>query len=97
MRGAKGGYVLSTSPSEVTVYDIVIALEETISPSKCTSKDGHECYRARKCVPKDMWDEVEGSIRKVLEGYTLQDLIERTLEKNPCRQVKINLFENNAV
>lgn len=89
IRGSKGGYVLSRSPEDITVYDIVMALEESIAPSKCA--DG--CLRAPKCAPKDMWDEVEVKMRSLLEGYTLKELLDRTLEKNPCRWGKVKLFE----
>lgn len=66
IRGAYGGYVLAKTPHEITVGDIIRVLEGPI-----TIVDEPEEELA------ELWDKVRENINAVLDGTTLQDLIEK--------------------
>lgn len=66
IRGAYGGYVLAKQPHEITVGDIVRVLEGPI-----TIVDEPESEQA------ELWEKVRESINSVLDGTTLQDLIDK--------------------
>lgn len=66
IRGAYGGYVLAKAPHEITVGDIIRVLEGPI-----TIVDEPEEELA------ELWDKVRDNINAVLDGTTLQDLIEK--------------------
>ncbi|MGZ4030834.1 MAG: cysteine metabolism transcriptional regulator CymR [Tumebacillaceae bacterium] len=66
IRGAYGGYVLAKAPHEITVGDIIRVLEGPI-----TIVDEPEEELA------ELWDQVRDNINAVLDGTTLQDLIDK--------------------
>lgn len=66
IRGAYGGYVLAKAPHEITVGDIIRVLEGPI-----TIVDDPEEELA------ELWEKVRSSINDVLDGTTLQDLIDK--------------------
>jgi len=77
VRGPSGGYILSKSPGEITVKDIVLILEGNISPVDCAS--GREswkmkCGRNKNCVAKIVWAKLARSISDCLDSITLEDL-----------------------
>jgi Rrf2 family cysteine metabolism transcriptional repressor len=86
-RGARGGYELARSPREITVGDVVRALEEGfIVPLKCISEaEGQgSCAREEICSARDVWRKMHEGIVEVLDSTTLSDLTEPTEEKAPA-------------
>lgn len=75
-RGVNGGYILSRHPSTITVYEIVNVLEGPLSIVECVEKP-KGCERAGECTTRLVWCEVAAAVRKVLEGITLQTLLDR--------------------
>jgi Rrf2 family transcriptional regulator, cysteine metabolism repressor len=81
-RGAQGGYSLARSADQITMAEVVSALEGGIAPIECISSDaaGHvvctrEAGAERPCPTKLLWTRVQGSIVRTLEEITLQDLV----------------------
>jgi Rrf2 family cysteine metabolism transcriptional repressor len=78
-RGARGGYELSRAPHQITVGDVVRALEEGyIMPLKCIPHERTEesCGRQDICKARDVWRKMHEGIVEVLDSTTLEDLIE---------------------
>ncbi len=78
-RGAYGGYVLSREPNEITIGDIIRALEEGhIIPLKCISSAelSDPCARQETCMARDVWKKMHDGIVEVLDSTTLADLTE---------------------
>ncbi|MDD3654327.1 MAG: Rrf2 family transcriptional regulator [Desulfotomaculaceae bacterium] len=83
VRGAQGGYVLGSSPQDITAGDIIRALEGPIAPVECVNENNPEsCTRADYCVTRVLWSKVRDSITQVLDSYTLTDLAQE-LQKLP--------------
>jgi Rrf2 family protein len=77
VRGARGGYVLTKRSAEITVGDIVKALEGNIYPVHCVStRNGSPdaCSKGESCVPKLVWHKLARAINDCLESVTLKDL-----------------------
>jgi Rrf2 family transcriptional regulator, cysteine metabolism repressor len=81
-RGARGGYLLSRPASQITMAEVVGALEGSIAPIECITEDadgGLICAREatddRVCATKLLWTRVRGSIVRTLEDTTLSDLV----------------------
>jgi Rrf2 family protein len=72
-RGVGGGYVLARPPEEITLADIVAAADGPIT----TYFDSHD-HREGHCALQDVWVQVSESMRALLEGFTLADLVKRT-------------------
>jgi Rrf2 family transcriptional regulator, cysteine metabolism repressor len=81
-RGAHGGYSLTRPATEVTMAEIVEALEGDIAPIECISAgaDGDVvCTREARadggpCPTKLLWTRVQGSIVRTLKDITLAEL-----------------------
>jgi Rrf2 family protein len=77
MRGPKGGYMLSKGVGDITVFDIVKALEGGIYPVHCvgdSASNGKNCIKNKGCVPKMVWHKLADAISECLESITLKDL-----------------------
>lgn len=76
VRGAQGGYILAKEPKEITVGEVIRALEGPIAPVTCVSEDyPDECERAEGCVTRMVWAKVRDSIAEVLDSFTIEDLV----------------------
>ena len=81
-RGAHGGYTLAREAGEITMAEVVRALEGEIAPIECISADadgGLICIREGElghdpCPTKLLWTRVQGSIVRTLNDMTLADL-----------------------
>ncbi len=76
-RGAHGGYELSRPPGQITMSDVLRALEGPIAPMICASDEpGHAaCVRAGHCTVNLLWVRVRDAISGALESMTLADLV----------------------
>jgi len=79
-RGAKGGVLLSKSPAEIKLSEVIQLLEGPIAPVECVINP-MVCSRSKLCVARDIWGELKESMKRVLESITLQDLVERQGKK----------------
>jgi Rrf2 family protein len=81
-RGSRGGYLLARSPTEITMAEVVQALEGSIAPIECISQgpDGsivcsRESDPAHVCPTKLLWTRVRFAIVRTLQETTLADLV----------------------
>ena len=71
-RGANGGYYLSRSPENITIGEIVRALEDDMEIIECV-KEGAKC----KCCPTSgAWKRLHNGINSLLDGMNLQEMID---------------------
>jgi Rrf2 family protein len=82
-RGARGGYLLARPAEEISMAEVVEALEGSIAPIECISEaaDGHlVCTREAEtdhvCPTKLLWTRVRGSVVRTLEETRLSDLVQ---------------------
>src|SRR3954471_24330783 len=88
-RGAHGGYTLGRPAAQITMAEIVRALEGTIAPIECISADPDRrlvCSREGEpghdpCPTKLLWTRVQGSIVRTLTDMTLADLVQPSAPK----------------
>ena len=82
-RGARGGYLLARAAGEISMAEVVQALEGSIAPIECISEgaDGHlvctrEADTDHVCPTKLLWTRVQGSIVRTLQDTKLADLVQ---------------------
>ena len=81
-RGSRGGYMLARAPQEITMAEVVEALEGSIAPIECISQNADGsivCSREQDpdhvCPTKLLWTRVRFSIVSTLMNTTLADLL----------------------
>ncbi len=79
-RGANGGYVLTTSPTEMTLDRIIFAVDEDIKAHGCTPEAKIACTgKTDKCLTHNLWGALENHIEQFLASVTVQDVVDGRL------------------
>ena len=74
-RGKEGGYRLSRSPADYSVWEILRCQEDNLAPVACI-KDGEiQCDKAAACITIPMWKELDELTNAYLDGVSLKDLL----------------------
>ena len=86
IRGAGGGYVLAKDVSEISVGDVLRALEGNLEPVECAAFHEEEsCEAAGGCVTKYVWKKINESINRTVDEIDLKQLVEES------KQIQQNL------
>lgn len=84
IRGASGGYVLARDASEISVGDVLRALEGNLEPVRCAAFYSEEgCMASDECVTKYVWQKINDSINKTVNEIKLDELVKESKELNP--------------
>ena len=82
-RGPDGGYVLSRSPEEIKLSNIIEAIDEKIKTLGCKKESKRGCNgKSIKCITHNLWDELETHINNFLEKNTLNDILFKAAKEN---------------
>ena len=73
-RGAAGGYTLNRTAEEITVAEIIQALEGPIALTACVEGSEDDCDVASLCPMRGNWDKVNKAIYGALSQVTLADM-----------------------
>ena len=81
-RGPTGGYLLSKSPSEIKLSNIIQAVDEKIKTVGCKKESKKYCNgKTVKCITHSLWDDLENHINSFFEQNTLNDIVFKFTEK----------------
>ncbi len=83
-RGAQGGYRLAVPPDQVSVGDVVRALEGPIMLTTCTSDDPSECPELFRCIGPDVWSRVQEALVATMDSMTFDVLVARQGQEAPA-------------
>ena len=76
IRGAGGGYVLAKDMSEISVGDVLRALEGNLEPVECAAfKPEDTCEASDGCVTKYVWQRINESINRTVDEINLKQLV----------------------
>lgn len=73
IRGAQGGYLLSRRPDEITVGQVLRALEGELAVADCLL-DSSICSRACSCPTHLVWQKISDGVNQIVDSITLQDM-----------------------
>jgi len=90
VRGARGGYILAKSPSEIRLSKIMEVLEGSMAPVDCVD-DPQVCHRANLCVTRDIWVKMKEAIDNILKSTTLQDMVEQQKGKESSKSIMYDI------
>ncbi|MDA7705427.1 Rrf2 family transcriptional regulator [Rickettsiales bacterium] len=73
VKGPGGGYIFLKEYSNITIYEIILAVEESIKMTSCTKTQN--CFgKSTKCQTHKLWKGLENNIKSYLESVTINDL-----------------------
>ena len=74
-RGALGGYMLNRNSSEISVVEIIEALDGPITLTSCVDKSESFCEASDICFLGGKWNKINEIIRKSLNDISLKELL----------------------
>ena len=74
VRGPGGGYHLAKTLSQITVADIILAVDEPIDATRCHGMQN--CKDDQKCLTHDLWENLNKVIFEYLHSVNLAQLFE---------------------
>jgi len=84
VRGPGGGYHLARDMGEVSVADIILAVDEPIDATQCGGKEN--CDDDKKCLTHDLWAALNERIFDYLGGVSLRQLVDSQKAKEAVRE-----------
>ena len=91
IRGRSGGMQLRKRSSEISLWDILIAVEDSVYPVKCLEHES--CGLEHTCISMDAWSEVLVTIKKELSHKYLYDVVARWQKK----KLGLNLEQQSGI
>jgi len=91
-RGPGGGYLLGREMSEISIADVITAVDESVDATRCRGLKN--CQGDERCLTHDLWEDLSQHISGFLSGITLADMLQRrTVRQVSQRQdaVRVNL------
>ena len=93
VRGAQGGYKLARPANEISVGDVLRALEGSLEAVTCGGED-NSCQGADLCVTKFVWERINSSIRDTVESIKLSQLVEESRLMREKGQIQVQKCDN---
>ena len=73
-KGVRGGYTLGRTPGDITLWDVISALDAHPAPVDCVP-DPKSCDRASDCLTRSIWTLLDARLKEFWTGFTLADLV----------------------
>lgn len=70
VRGPGGGYLLNKNTQDISIADIIEAVDENVDLRRC--KGQANCNKGAECISHALWCDVSDQIRSFLQGITLK-------------------------
>jgi len=75
VRGPGGGYRLSRGPEEISIAEIILAVDEQVDLTNCESRAN--CQNDQPCLTHDLWMGLSHTVRSYLDGITVAQLLDQ--------------------
>lgn len=89
IRGPGGGYNLAKPTTDISIAEIICAVDEWVEFTRCGGKEN--CNSGERCMTHALWDDLSEEIFEFLHNINLADLVKRGLNKDrndPSNQAK---------
>ncbi len=89
VRGPGGGYRLARDMGDITVAEIIIAVDEPLDATQCGGKEN--CHDAHRCMTHDLWANLNKRMYAYLDSVTLDALVNRRVQPDADMAVLRNI------
>ncbi|MGI9229853.1 MAG: Fe-S cluster assembly transcriptional regulator IscR [Gammaproteobacteria bacterium] len=83
-RGPGGGYRLDKALDDISVADVIRAVDETVDATRCGGSKN--CQGDEACLTHDLWEQLSDQITGFLSAISLSSLVERQAVKQVARR-----------
>lgn len=80
VRGPGGGYRIAKAHQEISVSDIITAVDEQIDATQCGGNEN--CHEEGRCMTHELWASLNSKILEYLSGITLADMVDMQRNKS---------------
>jgi len=77
VRGPSGGHELVRPPDQITVKEVIEALEGSLSPVAWLDEPPEMTDHPHQCGQREIWERIRKATEEILVSYTVADLLER--------------------
>lgn len=95
VRGPGGGYELQRAATQITIADVVLAVNEPLSATRCNGKGG--CQDGELCLSHQLWAELSEQIYQFLSGISLEQVIKRRFVKDIAERQETKFREEDVI
>lgn len=100
VRGPGGGYQLGKPADEISVSDVISAVDESVDATRCQGKS--DCQGGAKCLTHSLWSDLSQRIEDFLTHITLGELVSQhevqnvakrqdsRTQKNPLSEIEVS-------
>lgn len=81
-RGVKGGFQLARAPEDVTLLDVIEAIQGKVAMNAC-AVDPKICELSPFCVVHPIWKDVRADVEQMLRKHDFRSLAEKDKARNP--------------
>lgn len=89
VRGAQGGYKLARPAEEISVGDVLRALEGSIEAVACGAESNEKCQGEDLCVTRYVWQRINRSIQETVDSIKLSQLVEESRVLREKGQIQV--------
>ncbi|MET0090115.1 MAG: Rrf2 family transcriptional regulator [Candidatus Thiodiazotropha sp.] len=93
VRGPGGGYYLGKSADEISIANIICAVDEWVEFTRCGGRQN--CSGGARCLTHTLWDDLSTEIFNFLANITLGDLVKRNLGKKSGEENPLSIVANS--
>jgi Rrf2 family iron-sulfur cluster assembly transcriptional regulator len=79
VRGPGGGYCIARPLEQVTVADIIRAVDEQLDATQCGGREN--CHDEHRCMTHDLWSTLNAKMYDYLSSVSLAELVDRQKQK----------------
>ena len=94
VRGAQGGYKLAKPAQEISVGEVLRALEGSINAVSCGEGENVHCQGEDLCVTRYVWQRINASIQETVDSIMLDQLVEESRRVRDKGQIKVQKCDN---
>jgi len=88
VRGPGGGYYLARPGAQISIADIIRAVDEPLDATNCDGRGN--CQDGKPCSTHDLWFGLNEVLQAYLQGVNLQQLVDKELQTRPESTVAVS-------
>lgn len=87
-RGSKGGFSLGKPANEITMREVIEAIEGPIALNRCLRREG-ECEEEEVCPIHQVWEKAQERFLEILDRTTMEDLAKQIVRNERNRREEV--------